>query len=195
VALPLASWVGFDGPRTQVLKVETASMAGFTASASWNDSVISSANPWDAALRYAGEFSGIRVAGGVGYADDDLGATRVSGSASIMHVGTGLFATGQAGRVDGGAKVYGATAGIERNFFGIGATTVFGEWSRGDDVTVSISPLGFAAGPIGRIDVYGLGVVQSINNSALDLYLGYRRVDVGMTDDIDIVMAGARVKF
>ncbi len=46
---------------------------------------------------------------------------------------------------------------------------------------------------------YGLQFVQAISEWGTDLYAGYRRYDldrVGSTfDEIDVVLAGARVKF
>ncbi len=75
-------------------------------------------NYWDVALRYAGEFSGFRIAGGIGYQEDsefnggnqlfsavgalcvtncDVKSTEIKGSLSILHVPTGLFVTGAAG--------------------------------------------------------------------------------------------------
>lgn len=195
VALPTASWLGFDGSRTQVLKWESPTLAGFTLSASVSDSLATTTTPFDAALRYAGEFSGFRFAAGVGYADNDGGTTRLSGSASVMHVPTGLFVTGQAGRIDGGAHVIGGTAGIERNFFGIGATTVFGEYAKADDVAATIGALGIPfAVPLVEATVVGFGIVQAVDALGTDVYASYRNVDLGF-GDADVFMAGMRVKF
>jgi hypothetical protein len=73
---------------------------------------------WDVALRYAGEFSGVKLAAGIGYtawSDDQNGlavnprnCARIAGkttancdelglSASIMHVPTGLYVSGSYG--------------------------------------------------------------------------------------------------
>lgn len=193
-ALPVGSWTGFDGARTQVLKYESQTFAGFTVSASWNDSLLSSTNGFDAALRYADEVGGFRLAAGIGYADNDAGTTRVSGSASAMHMATGLFLTAQAGRIDGGAKMIGAMGGVERNFFGPGASTLFVEWFQGDDVTATISPLGIlGVGPIPELKVMGFGAIQNVSALGLDVFATYRQVDVGTK--ADVVVLGARVKF
>lgn len=194
VALPAASWLGFDGSRTQVLKYQSASLAGFEFQASLNDSLLTDTNSWDAALRYAGEGAGFRFAAGLGYADNGNDVTRLSGSASLMHVVTGLFATINAGKIDGGGEVYGGTAGIERNWFGIGRTTIFGEYSVGDDVNATINPLGiYTVGPIDEVTVIGLGAVQAVDSLGLDLYANWRQIDVG--EKADVFMAGMRVTY
>jgi hypothetical protein len=196
-ALPIASWTGFDGARTQVVKWESPAMAGFAVSASVSPH--SGVDTFDAALRYAGEFSGIRFAAGVGYTDVGLlDARRLAGSASVMHVLSGVFATVNAGQIDAGAvdsKTFGGSAGIEKNFFGVGATTLFAEYSKGTDVVGAVSPLGLGPAFIGDLKVYGIGVVQSMDAMGLDLFANYRRIDVGIADDVDVVFAGARVKF
>jgi hypothetical protein len=55
----------FDTFRRQHVLYETPSLHGFTLQAA-----VATDNFWDIALRYAGEFSGIRIAGGVGYSED-----------------------------------------------------------------------------------------------------------------------------
>ena len=99
---------------------ETPTLAGFTVQAA-----VAEDNYWDVALRYAGEFGGFRLAFGIGYQEDtefnwrlQIGApsgagpailtgvdaglrtakeSEMKGSASILHVPTGLFVTGAAG--------------------------------------------------------------------------------------------------
>jgi predicted porin len=51
-----------DGDRSNVVKYTSPAFAGFTASASWGED-----DRQDAALRYAGEFNGVRLAAGIGY--------------------------------------------------------------------------------------------------------------------------------
>lgn len=192
-ALPIASWTGFDGARSQVLKHESPVFGGFSVSASWSDGVLTS-EAWDVALRYREEFQGFRVAAGIGHADNGAGVNRLSGSASVMHVASGVFLTGQAGRIDGGAKIIGGTGGISKNWTGLGATSIFAEWAKGDDVTATIAPLGLVGiGPIPELKVMGFGVVQTFDAAALDIFLDYRQIDVGPT--VDVVMAGARIKW
>ena len=118
------------GRRNHVL-YETPALAGFTVQAA-----VAEDNYWDIALRYAGEFSGFRIAGGIGYQEDsefngpstaavpqlfnqagalcttncDVKSTEIKGSLSILHVPTGLFVTGSAGNRElegnNGTQVY-----------------------------------------------------------------------------------------
>ncbi len=97
--------------RNEHIAYRTPTIAGFTLGASFGED-----NYWDAALRYAGEFNGIRIAGGIGYSvrseydgpAGDLVCTtncdkrlkQLAGSLSIRHMPTGLFFTGAAGERD-----------------------------------------------------------------------------------------------
>ena len=53
-----------EGDRFNVAKYETPTIGGFIASASWGE-----ADQWAVGLRYAGEFSGFKLAAGIAYAD------------------------------------------------------------------------------------------------------------------------------
>jgi hypothetical protein len=106
-----------EGTRFNVVRYETPTVAGFLGSAAWGEDDL-----WDVALRYAGEFSGIKLAAGIGYAQwtdgngvgspastsPERGCSRTATtsdskcaelglSASIMHLQTGLFVTGAYG--------------------------------------------------------------------------------------------------
>ena len=157
-----------DGDRNTVVKYVSPTWWGFTFSGAWGED-----DYWDTALRYAGEFNGIRIAAGIGYKQQndnpgktgsdgdlcaDLDATNanvsavdcnvISGSASVMHVPTGLFVAGSYARYDDKNRValyqianpgltgvksedtyWMVMAGIEQNWFGIGKTTLYGEYA------------------------------------------------------------------
>ena len=55
----------FDTSRRNHVLYETPALAGFTIQAA-----VAEDNFWDVALRYAGEFSGFRLAFGIGYQED-----------------------------------------------------------------------------------------------------------------------------
>ncbi len=110
-------------------------------------------------LKYAGEFSGIRLAAGIGYEtgndaeENPLGGGAVQaaeitawgGSLALMHVATGLFIQGDyvAKEVTGAsagpalplatrdATRWNIQAGISQNWFGVGKTALYGEYGRG----------------------------------------------------------------
>jgi len=175
-----------DGGRENTVRYDTPVLAGFVASAAWVQDGI-----WDAALRWTGEGAGFRLAAGVGYAEDSATTPwtlrRVSGSASVMHMTSGLFATAVLGeyRIDDLAdiKLQSAhlTAGIEKNFFTIGNTTLFGEVGR----LKLVSSFGDVSG-----DGWGVGAVQAIDAAAMDLFISYRSIE-----SMNLVHAGARIKF
>ena len=154
------SW---DTSRRNHVLYETPSLAGFTLQAA-----VAEDNYWDVALRYAGEFAGFRIAGGIGYQEDtdfntgtfvatlactgscNQKATDLKGGLSILHVPTGLFVTGSAGKREienlGGATAvnrdgsyWHIAGGISQNFFGIGRTTIFGEYGNHQDMLATHS--------------------------------------------------------
>ena len=206
--------VPFDGGYSNIVRYDSPALSGFTASASWGpsfDATSSDGNgdTYDVALRYAGDIQGFKMAGGLGYRKStdfevtilntntiyiptgDVTTFLVSGS--IMHTGTGLFITGNYADQDwddAGFKLkgYAATGGIERKWFSVGATTLYGEWNKFELKD---------GGGSGSIDMYGLGAVQALDAAAMDLYVSYRRYDLGDlgADDLTAVTAGARIKF
>jgi hypothetical protein len=219
--------------RGNVISYSTPTLGGFSASAAWGEDDV-----WDAALRYAGEFSGFRLAAGIGYAHNDSGLgdfneeftstggintgpkiSQVKGSASILHVATGLYLTGAyvrqdndtAGRPD--TTLYYVNGGIAKNWTGLGNTVLYGEYARVNDGLTGLSsdPLdadGIANGLVtdSHATVWGLGVVQNVDAAAMELFLAYRRYSASIDttvggartldyNDMDVVMGGARVKF
>ena len=145
--------------------------------------------------------------------DVDCGALGLS--ASVMHVPTGLYLTGAYGilkddnrrelfRVSTGGLIDDAKdkdqfwyvqSGIERNWLGIGKSTFYGEYFRGDtgaglnqgnvrNVGVFLPPPALGPGDTftndlwitkSEVDVWGLGFVQTIDAAAMDLYINFRQ--------------------
>jgi hypothetical protein len=231
-----------DGDRYNVVKYDSPTIAGFIASASWGED-----DRVDAALRYAGEFSGIRLAAAIGYSNttDVLSSTggcantagfntpqtgvagsgavsgnncsMLGGSASVMHVPTGLFVTGSAGKINDKNRqtVFTAAAaglagvsdqdthwalkgGIEQKFVPLGKTTVYGEYftqttgggmnaGQPRDMT-SLGGQKFMTGA--QIKWYGIGINQNIESAATDLYLSYRHYSANVDTSNGVVGAG-----
>jgi hypothetical protein len=133
-----------------------------------------------------------------------------------MHVPTGLFIQGHYNAADFGGNVIGAAsgywgettvfkkpadqwliqAGISKNWFGYGATSVYGEYgaandwgadfgnatntTQGRNFAAPANTTGFTAvnGVIGtEARVWGMGIVQRVDAAATDIYLGYRHFD------------------
>src|SRR5262245_52288175 len=59
--------------RANAISYTSPTLGGFSVSAAWGEDDI-----WDVALRYAGEFSGFRVAGGIGYIHNSSGTNEVT---------------------------------------------------------------------------------------------------------------------
>ncbi len=135
-----------------------------------------------------------------------------SASGSIKHVSTGLFATAFysrlkydiAGRIGilpplfsvsfplGSETMtgYGGQVGIERNWLGAGATTLFAEYQKMGGDTV-----------MDEMTVYGIGVVQKVDHLGLDLYLAARRYEPSGSGicvicvETDVIAGGAVIRF
>lgn len=142
------------------------------------------------------------------------------GAATIQHKPTGLFVYGGYGEQqdDVVQSAFGVTAddenttwfvqgGIEQKFFPLGKTTLFGEYRKDEAGTPeSARTLTGAVDSIRNsdIDFYAAGVVQNIENAAMDLYIIYRHAEGDVTDfggtttsldDFDMVISGARIQF
>ncbi len=244
------AWNAGEGDRNNIVRYISPTLAGFTFSAAWGED-----DMWDVALRYAGEFNGVRLAAGIGYKqqNDNPGKASADGpacadlaaadttrsavdcnalglSASIMHVPTGLFISGSWGRIEdkNRSALYGRAVGdedkhwylvggIERSFIPLGKTTLYadyGEYETGAGLTstggvpANIASLGGLA-QLARSDVtvWGLGITQSIDAAAMDLYIGYKNfsADISTTNgavrqkvspqDMDAVFMGAIIRF
>jgi hypothetical protein len=162
-------------------------------------------------------FAGCADLAGLNVARNDRECESWVIAGSLMHVGTGLFVTSNFGeRKDSNRRTlaelggvdpalirstdrnWSVRGGIERNWTGLGNTTLFGEFNN-----ISGTPLaggivqnvdaGLNAGlnglPIVRseVDVWGLGMVQSIDAAAMDLYIAYRNFSA----DVKAQSAGA----
>jgi hypothetical protein len=219
--------------RANAIMYNSPTLGGFSAAASWGEN-----DTWDVALRYAGEYGGFRLAAGIGYQHNSTGLNDVNadipstlatapqpnvlkGSASVMHVASGIYLTGAylnqdndtAGRVD--TRLYYVQGGIAKNWTGLGNTTVYGEWARVDDGIIcgagACVNFGGNANDIitsSQATVWGIGIVQNIDAASMELFLSYRRYSAEVTSpegnflvgtetfsDMDVVMGGARIRF
>jgi len=198
--------VGLDGSREHGIHYVSPAFAGFTVSASWfHDGAPNTHNDngYDVALRYAGEFGAIRVAAGVGYrsvedgvdadgADED-DTTRISGSASIMHVPSGVFLNTVLGveedeETDEEVFGYYISGGVKGKWVALGSTTLEVGFGGNDTDGVDANPYYIVA-----------GVSQKIDAAAMDVYLNYQYQDNDLdgadSESTNIVTMGARVKF
>ncbi len=223
----LGGFESWDTNRRNHVLYETPTHFGFSL-----QTAIAEDNFWDIALRYAGEHHGFRAAFGIGYRENsefnlppgftgndvlcstncDLKSKSVLGSASVLHVATGLFLTGAAGHreFDGTLGLVGSgynpanqgfwylAGGVARNHFGYGNTVLFAEYSHHNDF------INFTNADLsGDATVWGLGVVQYIDAAAMELFLTYKNYSADITDaglnsptkDLDVIIGGVRVSF
>lgn len=224
VAQGIAQGIPGEGHRYSLIKYETPKIAGFTAAASWGEGDI-----WNVALRYAGAWAGLKVAGGVAYTENNdpgstvrrgVGRTNELGlSVSVLHEDTGLFVSGGWGGLhDAGldglygrpvgedTEFYTLQFGIERQWFSVGKTTVFGEYLQldrgagfsfgpGNGVSIlNASSLGTGLDEVAssRIRGWSFGINQNLNEY-VDLYLNYRWFELDVTTTNDLGSTSAKV--
>jgi len=108
-------------------------------------------------------------------------------------------------------------AGISRRWNDLGKTIIYGDWRHADDANVGTSGANYdgnnAAISDTEADAYGFGIVQKVDNAAMEFYFDYKHFEAdvqtcngvvggGCTaftnqqiDDFDRVNIGARIKF
>jgi len=172
-------------------------------------------------------------------AADFKGCESLGGSMSVMHTDSGLYATvgagwrkddtiANVGVFDGGAAnaddestFYSIEAGIEKKWFPLGKTTLFGQYynydggsnDRQDPTDSAFGPTCAAAGSCATagtgLEMFGGGVVQEISAASMLLYVYYRHVEAEIDavtaggapvalpafEDLDMVVAGGLIRF
>jgi predicted porin len=203
----------------------TPEFAGFQLQAAWGE-----ADFWAVSLAYAGEFSGFRLAAKASYGDvsdpeaidscvqtagdaqnhDEIDCQLWSVGASVMHVPTGLFLSGGYTELEDGnvpapfessAAAWWVHGGIEQKYFAIGKTTLYGEYGEQENLLTNqvLQLAGLDTGT--TMSFWGLGLVQSIDAAAMDMYLFYRNYSSELppgaieVEDLTLVGVGAIIRF
>ena len=217
-----------EGHRWNVARYDSPMMAGFTASASWGENDLK-----DAALRYSGEVSGFKIGAALGIAEwtrasagDNRGCAQpagqvrhecweVGGSASIMHLDSGLFLNVAAGAgkdngvlalysnipgVDDTEDFYYGLAGIERQWFSLGKTTLFAQyWHKdigagltpGSGTALDASSLGAGKRLSGAdVSIWGVSLNQTLSEG-VDVYASYNHVETDVRTSATGALAGS----
>ena len=200
------AWGDCNGLTQNVVRYDTPTFGGFSASASWGED-----DMWDVALRYAGEFGGFKFAAAAAYNEITGGLSNdtlvgpgldtqyFQVGAYLQHIPTGLFVYGAYGHnelndIDFESETYYIKAGLRQKYSPLGATVFYGEY-------LNVQEDGFLDG---EVDVWGLGVVQEIDAAAMSLWVSYRHLsydDPGLAaagisaDDFQYVKAGALINF
>jgi predicted porin len=186
-----------DGGRDDVIRYDSPSIYGFIVSASWGDNDYA-----DVALRFKKEWNSVRVAAAVAYQWDDTQDSGpasdfevLSGSVSVMHIPTGIYAAFAAGEKDFAVEALSdpsfwyAQLGIEKKWLPYGSTTVYGEYGQYNDFVFDGS----------EVNRWGLGAVQKFDSAALELYAIAAFYDFDGAaenpEDLSTIMIGSRIKF
>lgn len=205
----------------ELIRYDSPSLYGFILSAAWGENDYA-----DIALRFKKDFGAVRIAAALAYQWDTTRDARLAsinpntgtvstyspthrdndesetfgGSASIMHVPTGLYLAFAAAERDfadptlhADPSYWYVQGGIEKKILPYGSTTVFGEY--GD-----YSDFAFDGSEAKR---WGMGVVQKIDSAAMDVYANatFWSLDGVIPDstltyeDMSTVIIGSRVRF
>lgn len=155
--------------------------------------------------------------------NSDRDCQQLGGSISVMHTTSGLYVNFGAGYLDdnligqdGGAtdiaavaedrsRFYAIEAGIERKFFDLGKTTIFGQYYNNEGGSQDRDFNGNGDIVESELESFGVGVVQGIDAAAMHVYLTYRHYEGEVTagpaltkedlDNLDVVMTGAIIRF
>jgi hypothetical protein len=198
-----------------IVRYDTPAIADFVGSASWGED-----DQWELALNYRGDVRDFKVNFGVGYGESTDPITNAAQCAVgtgdcqwwaigglVQHTPTGIYVYGgygnnqidlksaQAGQDNESDSLY-VQAGVERKWFDLGKTNVFGEY-RKDDVGLS------AKANSSDLEFWAAGIAQNIENSELTFYALYRHYggDIVVSnvksdlDDFDMVITGAKINF
>ena len=242
-----------DLDRWEGVLYTTPTFGGARVLVSWGED-----DNWDVGLWYSKEWNSVRVVAGIGYQefkdedadalddvqfdDGDTDFSTFKGSASIMHVPSGLFFTAAFANIEyngnDGGELYnpaGTTGffrrpdfewlylsgGIRKRWNSLGQSSIYGEWSQGDDGITNrneLAGLGAAGANIvtdSEFEMWGIGVEQDIDNASMQLYAAWRHfqfdastavvaangaITAGTTtaialEDLDLFYVGARIRF
>lgn len=168
---------------------------------------------FDTAARYSINWNDIRFRFGAGYLRDTTEGNQpggntgsrdreeYKGSASVLHVPTGLFATAayvqrefngtntsdQAifGEVTTGIVTLPGTnrpslhylytaSGFRQRYSSLGETSIYGEWARVEDAITGLDQAGHREVTDSQLEMFGAAIVQNIDAAAMDVYAGFR---------------------
>jgi hypothetical protein len=200
-----------NGGTQNVVRYDSPTFGGFSVSASWGED-----DMWDVAARYAGEFSGFKVAAAAAYnetTDESLLGGLIKGDTYqyfqvggyIEHVPTGVFVYGAYGNAEydlatGESETYYVKAGLRERWHPLGHTVLYGEYENNQSTGAAFVQNAFGAATSSDFDLWGLGVVQEIDAAAMSVWLSYRHLeynDSTVTDyeDFQYIKAGALINF
>jgi hypothetical protein len=176
--------------RKDRLRYDTPEFYGFMASASTIED-----QQYDVALRWGAEVAGFQAGAAVAYSKPDDSDYRINGSASAIHLDTGLNLTFAAGMDDpdeedrDDATFWYVKGGWLADQFDFGKTALVVDYTETTDISTD--------GDDGQS--YGFFVVQYLEDYGTEFFGGVRVYDLDSsdldTDEIIVGNIGTRVKF
>ncbi len=186
------------GGRTNGVRYDTPTLAGFMGSVSWGED-----DYWDVALRYSGEFSGFKMAFGTSYSEStDHNLFNIGGvpptndnqffqiGGTIKHLASGLWAHGiwSQTSIDAGPShpvqfndkqdaLY-LKVGLSQKYFAIGQTHIYGEYGLNNDNYSDTNLCATFGGTGSAIGAAGCGGSTIVGSEAT-------RFGIGIVQEID----------
>jgi len=213
------------GDRTNSIRYDTPTIAGFTLSASWGEDDF-----WDVALRHSGQVGDFKITGSLAYQwndDNRFGTITTTKFAQVnfafLHQPSGIFGSvhygyedPQAANIPDGDHLY-LKAGVRAKLNSLGSTVFYGEYGYNKDAynaaadidaaTAGNQSLGDVMG-VGTVtgttfDRYGLGVVQEIDAASMALWVKWKHYEAEIdgttasveTEALDIFAFGGAIFF
>jgi hypothetical protein len=110
---------------------------------------------------------------------------------------------------------YWISGGLRQKWLSFGETSIYGEYARSEDAVtgLNVAVASAVGGDIdyvteSSLDMWGVGLVQQIRPAAMEVYFSYRHLEADVRglettgdivsaplDDIDLFMAGSRIRF
>lgn len=202
-----------NGLTENVIRYDSPTFGGFSFSTSWGED-----DMWDVAARYAGEFSGFKLAAAAAYTHstdrnigapdafftEDADADYFQVGAYAQHVPTGLFLYGAYGNFENSdtSQVLGdlesdtfyVKGGLRQRWTPLGHTVLYGEYMEVESE--------FELGTDRELEQFGLGIVQEVDAAAMSLWLSYKHFEFDSNaageqnlEDFDLVKFGALINF
>ncbi len=212
------AWGDCNGVPMNVVRYDSPTFGGFSVSASWGED-----DMWDIAARYAGEFSGFKLAAAAAYNENSsesfLPASTdgdtfkyFQAGAFLMHVPTGLFAYGAYGKSEydvtaGDSETWYGKVGLRTRLSALGHTVFYGEYEDVDATGAAFTNSGAIAGEfVNGMEMWGAGIVQEIDAAAMSVWVKYRTIEADAstlsnggvvipTDDFQYVGVGGLINF
>jgi len=207
------------GSRRDRIRYDTPTFAGFRASVS-----ASQGGRADAALRYANQFAGARIAAAIGYqntnsANTPLAARRaVAASGGLPAITARFFDPNVFGANAETDRVSGSVSVLLDNGFNLTFAAANANRENGSDRSFYYGKAGFrtdsvsmygktsfsidyyegediAASNSGTSKSYGFGAVQNLDPIGASVYLSVRNHELDGTSDVFAVFVGSRIKF